>query len=374
MASNKSPFWHNGTLAERWNGKGWVFQPTPLVANTQDNQLQGVSCTSPKACTAVGSYLLGMRIYLARAEQWNGVTWALETLPSPSGVEVSSLHNVSCVSPTACTGVGIISKREGVDVALVEGWNYYQDGSGQCAASAPADGGSGADLYSTTTPATSADPAGETTTFTYYPGDQADVTTNPTGSTTDTYDAAGDLTSVSCSSIAPFFAQPSRALSWIWRCLPTASGAMPPHPAPAPRTTWSRPRVRELRLQVPRKGRDDLARRGGMVARLGALLVVSLLHRPRRQTRPRKQSTSASRTTASIAPGALVDDLVQARGQLRSGLLVSYYSPSQHRGVTAPTPRTDQRGRYAAPRVRWSIHRFRLSLRCEWRIPIPSRV
>jgi hypothetical protein len=87
-------FWHNGTLAERWNGKGWVFQPTPLVANTQDNQLQGVSCTSPKACTAVGSYLLGMRIYLARAEQWNGVTWALETLPSPSGVEVSSLHSV----------------------------------------------------------------------------------------------------------------------------------------------------------------------------------------------------------------------------------------------------------------------------------------
>ena len=85
---------------------------------------------------------------------------------------------------------------------------YYQDGGGQCAAAAPSGGGSGADLFSTTTPTTSADPSGETTTFTYYPGDEADVTTNPAGTTTDAYDAAGDLTSVSYSSVAAGYATP----------------------------------------------------------------------------------------------------------------------------------------------------------------------
>jgi hypothetical protein len=45
------------------------------------------------------------------------------------------------------------------------------------------------------------------------------------------------------------------------------------------------------------------------------------------------------------APGALADDLVQARHQLRARLLVSYYS--QHgrsflAGVTAPTSSIDQ--------------------------------
>ena len=57
-------------------------------------------------------------------------------------------------------------------------------------------GARGDDLYSTTTPATSADPSGEVTTYTYYPGDQADTTTTPAGTTTDTYDATGDLTSI----------------------------------------------------------------------------------------------------------------------------------------------------------------------------------
>jgi RHS repeat-associated protein len=71
---------------------------------------------------------------------------------------------------------------------------YYEDASGQCAHSAPAGGGSADDLYSQTTPDTSTDPSGETTTHTYYPGEAAEATTTPAGTTTDTYDALGDLT------------------------------------------------------------------------------------------------------------------------------------------------------------------------------------
>ncbi len=72
---------------------------------------------------------------------------------------------------------------------------YDENGSGQCAAGAPAGGGSGDELYSTTTPATTADPSGETTTYSYFAGGEADVTTTPAGTTTDSYDPNGDLTS-----------------------------------------------------------------------------------------------------------------------------------------------------------------------------------
>jgi RHS repeat-associated protein len=86
---------------------------------------------------------------------------------------------------------------------------YYQDGPGACAAAAPAGGGSADDLYSSTTPATSADPSGEVTSYTYYPGDLADTTTTPAGATTDGYDALGDLTSVDYSATASSYTTPA---------------------------------------------------------------------------------------------------------------------------------------------------------------------
>ncbi|HUB69610.1 MAG TPA: RHS repeat-associated core domain-containing protein [Acidimicrobiales bacterium] len=86
---------------------------------------------------------------------------------------------------------------------------YYEDTSGQCAAGAPSGGGSADDLYSTTTPDTSADPSGETTYYTYFPGGEADTTATPAGVTTDAYDANGDLTSVSYSGTASGYSTPA---------------------------------------------------------------------------------------------------------------------------------------------------------------------
>ncbi len=85
---------------------------------------------------------------------------------------------------------------------------YWQSGSGQCAASAPTGGGSGDDLWSQTTPATTADPVGETTTHSFYPGGNANAITTPAGTTTDNYDGAGDLTSVVYSNTAAGYSAP----------------------------------------------------------------------------------------------------------------------------------------------------------------------
>jgi RHS repeat-associated protein len=86
---------------------------------------------------------------------------------------------------------------------------YYEDGSGQCAHGAPSAGGPGDALYSTTTPDTTADPSGETTTSTYFPGGLPDTTTTPAGTTTDGYDAMGDLTSVGYPGTASGYAAPA---------------------------------------------------------------------------------------------------------------------------------------------------------------------
>jgi RHS repeat-associated protein len=86
---------------------------------------------------------------------------------------------------------------------------YYEDGSGQCAHSAPASGGSADDRYSQTTPDTTADPSGETTTYKYYPGEAADTTTTPAGTTTDSYDGLGDLTTEAYSGTATGYSAPA---------------------------------------------------------------------------------------------------------------------------------------------------------------------
>jgi RHS repeat-associated protein len=86
---------------------------------------------------------------------------------------------------------------------------YYEDSSGQCAHAAPAGGGSADDLYSQTTPDTTTDPSGETTTHTYYPGEAAEATTTPAGTTTDTYDALGDLTAAAYSGTATGYSVPA---------------------------------------------------------------------------------------------------------------------------------------------------------------------
>jgi len=90
-----------GALAERWNGRRWAVRATV----PGDEDLQAVSCTSARACTAVG---------FSGIERWNGATWASQRSPQIRG----TLAAVSCASARACTAVG-----EGFRGAVAEHWN-----------------------------------------------------------------------------------------------------------------------------------------------------------------------------------------------------------------------------------------------------------
>jgi hypothetical protein len=106
-------------LIERWNGRQWSVQPTPIVKN-DTLSLYGVSCTSAARCTAVGEKDLpdtcGYECYpvpRTLAERWNGKSWAVQRTPSPRTVgdhykspAQLALQAVSCSSAKACIAVG----------------------------------------------------------------------------------------------------------------------------------------------------------------------------------------------------------------------------------------------------------------------------
>ena len=110
-----SPTARDKTFAERWNGSSWRVIPTVNVASW--NQLTAVSCTSPRACTAVGSSASGK---FALAERWDGAAWPIQRVPGVNRTGPAQLTAVSCSSDSACMAVGTCNA--GI-TAIAESWN-----------------------------------------------------------------------------------------------------------------------------------------------------------------------------------------------------------------------------------------------------------
>ena len=111
------------TLAERWDGSHWSAQPTPNPAGAISSVLDGVSCTSATACTSVGWSVDSAGLQITLAEHWDGSRWYAQPTTDPTGVIGSGLDGVSCASATACTAVGGFNKRDGKGFTLAESWH-----------------------------------------------------------------------------------------------------------------------------------------------------------------------------------------------------------------------------------------------------------
>jgi hypothetical protein len=107
------------TLAERWDGSSWVIQATPNPTGATLSRLNGVSCTSASACTAVGPAGNGLTL----AERWSGTSWVIQATPNPGGATISELNGVSCASAIACAAVGDYVVSPGTQRTLGELWN-----------------------------------------------------------------------------------------------------------------------------------------------------------------------------------------------------------------------------------------------------------
>ncbi len=111
-------------LAETWNGASWSMQKPPAPANAQTTSLAGVSCVSADACVAVGSYRSsqGINSVDTLAEVWNGTSWAVQPTPNPGGTD-DQLSGVSCTAADACTAVGSYGDFGTGTLTVAEVWN-----------------------------------------------------------------------------------------------------------------------------------------------------------------------------------------------------------------------------------------------------------
>jgi hypothetical protein len=128
---------------------GWSIQPSPSPPRIQNGGLGGgVSCASPTACMAVGSYSDRAGVQAPLAELWDGTSWSIVPMPDPPGSDFSVLGGVSCVSSTFCVAVGYYDQQTepfgvgGLEVPLAELW----DGTSWSIQPVPSSGGSGTQL------------------------------------------------------------------------------------------------------------------------------------------------------------------------------------------------------------------------------------
>lgn len=111
------------TLAEAWNGSTWSVQSTPVPTGSVESFLSGVSCSPSGTCMAVGYYEPSGGGDSGLAEEWNGIAWSVESLPSPVGATGALPFDVSCGSSTTCTLTGYYVNTAGKGKALAEGWD-----------------------------------------------------------------------------------------------------------------------------------------------------------------------------------------------------------------------------------------------------------
>ncbi len=113
MAVGYSVSSHKGAvvraLAERWNGRAWNAEPTPLpVAHDHWAVLTSVACSSTADCIAVGGYIRNSSSAQEQplAESWDGTTWSLLGAPNPHAENGSAFTAVACAASDACEVVG----------------------------------------------------------------------------------------------------------------------------------------------------------------------------------------------------------------------------------------------------------------------------
>jgi hypothetical protein len=96
-----------GQTAERWNGGRWRLLPAPTRNGAA---LTAVSCTSPRACSAVGAIQRGHSMPLVK--RWDGSSWHVQPSPDPARASLpglghdSVLNGIVCTSARSCLAVG----------------------------------------------------------------------------------------------------------------------------------------------------------------------------------------------------------------------------------------------------------------------------
>jgi hypothetical protein len=110
-------------IAQLWKGTAWAKTTPKKPSGATESELNGVSCPSGgPACEAVG-FSGSSSGTPALAEGWTGSAWALQSTPAISGSSFTDLEGVSCTTPGSCWAVGQSQGSSGTSTPLIEQWN-----------------------------------------------------------------------------------------------------------------------------------------------------------------------------------------------------------------------------------------------------------
>ncbi|HMD44687.1 MAG TPA: hypothetical protein VKG43_00905 [Acidimicrobiales bacterium] len=112
-----APSMSHQPLIETFDGANWTVATVPVPAGSSSNGLEGVSCTGPSSCTAVGASVNGTNKTLV--ESLGGAGWSVVSSPSP-GTANNVLKSVWCTSASDCVATGATSITSGPSDTLVE--------------------------------------------------------------------------------------------------------------------------------------------------------------------------------------------------------------------------------------------------------------
>jgi hypothetical protein len=104
-----------GTVVYRWNGRSWSRQNT-------DDEFQAVSCSTSSFCVAVG--------YGTFTGQWTPSGWSTQTNPNLTVGQQSDLTRVWCGRSGACVAVGFYVNRAYVNFPLAISTTVRRGGLG----------------------------------------------------------------------------------------------------------------------------------------------------------------------------------------------------------------------------------------------------
>jgi len=117
-------YYNSGGKALSYVGasQAWQWKALPAPEKGSLTDLEGVSCSSASACTAVGRGEVSGKV-VPMAARWNGTEWSLQSVPVPAETTYGILYDVSCLSSTECMAVGTYKNSEGVFIDYSARWS-----------------------------------------------------------------------------------------------------------------------------------------------------------------------------------------------------------------------------------------------------------
>ena len=96
----------------------WTAHRAPDPTPSKDTSLAAVSCTSTRACTAVGGSGRGPLV-----ERWKGGRWSIQATARFAGLRKAGLEGVSCTRGAGCVAVGFSRRWPLVERSDDSGWS-----------------------------------------------------------------------------------------------------------------------------------------------------------------------------------------------------------------------------------------------------------